>query len=198
MLGGDRIMLEKLIVGVFVGLVALIPALLQFISDRGKTRSRNHQVSRLSTELEFLERCANLSRLDKEQAQQAGMPPLAVEQDLARILAEYRSLKEDELQDQRGPAQVSFGRRALLLFRPSTGRGWLIHTTFYFLMIFMITALAIDLQSPTFDPETGENEFKYLLIGFLIMFGPPLFFLRRAAVRLRERELEERPGATDV
>lgn len=193
-------MFEKLFVPVVVGLFGLLPAVLQWISDRGRTRSRNHQVSRLSTELEFLERWANLSRvgLDDEKTQKTATAPLTVQQDLERILAEYRSIKESELEDQVGSAQVSFGRRALLLFRPSTGKGWLTHTAFYFLIIFAIAMIVSDLQSPTFDPETGENEFKYLLIGVVVIFGPLLFLLQHAGVRRRKRELEQRPGASAV
>jgi len=184
-------MVEKLLVAVVAGLFGLLPVLLQWLSARGAAKSRNTRITLLSEELQFLERWVNLSRvgLGEGQTQPGGTLSQAVQADLAQILAEYRSLREQELKSHARPESVSFGRRALLLFRPSTGRGWLIHTTFYFLTIFALAIIVSDYQSPTFDPETGENEFKYLLIGLFVIFGPILFLLRRAALRLREQEL---------
>lgn len=189
-------MVEKLLVAVVVGLFGLFPVLFQWLSARGAARSRNSRIALLSDELKFLEQWVNLSRvgLDERQAQQGGTPSQAVQTDLAHILVEYRSLKEQELKGQARPENVSFVRQALLLFRPSTGRGWLIHTIFYFLTIFAIATIVSDYQSPTFDPETGENEFKFLLLGILVILGPILFLLRRAAIRLREQDLKQRPG----
>ena len=66
----------------------------------------------------------------------------------------------------------------------------MLHTIFYFLVIFVAVGLITDLQSPTFDPQTGENEFKYLVFGLAILVGPPLYLLRRAALKHRQRMVE--------
>lgn len=186
-------MLERLLVAVVAGLFGMVPVLVKWLVDRGAARGRHNRIQRLSTELDFLERWIKLSGEGQNQGDlQVAPPSQAVQADLTSILEEYRFLKEQELTEHVSPAKVSFARQAMLMFRPFTGRAWLIHTVFYFLIIFAVAMIVADLQAPTYDPDTGENEFKYLLIGILVILGPPLVLLQRAAVRLRMRELHER------
>jgi len=186
-------MVENLLVSIVAGLFGLIPLILQWLSDRSKTKSKHDRILKFSNELEFLEKWVNLysESLTNEKTQQVQMAPQSVQSDLERILAEYRYLREEsELGEQERPSKVSFIRRMLLLFRPSTEKARLIHSIFYFLLIFAIAMLVSDLQSPTFDPQTGENEFGDLLLGIIIFLGPPLLLLQRAAIRLRAQGIK--------
>jgi hypothetical protein len=187
----EQLMLEKLIVPIVAGLFGFIPVLIQWLSARGQARSRSTHISRLSSELAFLEQWIKLSRTGSAQERKAedGPVPEAVQAELASILAEYKSLREKALEIHKRPTEVGFVRRALLLFRPLDGTGWFIHTTFYVLIAFAIAMILSDLQSPTFDPKTGENQFMYLLIGLLTIFVPLLVILQRAAIRRRSRGL---------
>jgi hypothetical protein len=181
--------LEKILLAMIAGLFGLLPALMQFLSQRASARSHNNHIARLMSELEFLERVSSLSK-------GAESPRLDVNQDAARILGEYRALREGEAKAKaaQGPVKVSFVRRLLLLFTPPTATGWVLHTVFYVLLIFIGAMLISDYQNPTYDPTTGENEFIYLVIGIVVIFGPILFFLRRAAVRQLDRHARPSPA----
>jgi hypothetical protein len=169
------------------GLFGLLPAIMQFLAQRATARSHNNHIARLMSELEFLERVSSLSK-SGERAQ------LDVNPDAARILSEYRALREGEAKAAQKPVKVSFVRRLLLLFTPPTATGWVLHTAFYVLLIFIGAMLVSDYQNPTYDPDTGENEFIYLVVGVVIIFGPILFFLRRAAVRQLDRHARPSPA----
>jgi hypothetical protein len=186
------IMYENLLLAVVAGLFGLLPVFFQWLSDQAKDKSRNSHLSHLSAELDFLERWVKLSRgrSSDEQTAQHGAGSQSLESELTHILLEYRSLRERERIGHVPPYEVSPVRRALLLFRPRPGKAW-IHTTFYFLIIFIVVMIVSDLRSPTFDPKTGENEFKYLLIGILAIFGPLLLWLQRAAVRIKKGERKQ-------
>ena len=186
-------MLEKLLVAGVAGLLGLLPVLFQWLSARSAARSRNKRIELLSEELKFLEQWVALSGagLAEGQTQQGAPPARVIQTDLAVVLTEYRSLRETELEHHARPEDVSLIRKVFLLFRPTTGMGWLIHTSFYFLTITMIVMLASDLASPTHD-AAGQNEFSSLLIGLLVIFGPIEILLVRAGVKLRERLLAKK------
>src|SRR4051812_12408379 len=128
---GD-ILIDKLLVAAVAGLFGFLPVLLQWLSARAAAKSRTSRITLLSEELKFLEQWVNLSnvRSPEEQTPERPRVPEAIQVELANILSEYRSLREQELKGQARPENVSFLRRALLLFRPSTRIGWLIHSTF--------------------------------------------------------------------
>ena len=184
-------LIDKLLVAAVAGLFGFLPVLLQWMSARAAAKSRASRITLLSEELKFLEQWVNLSNVGSHEEQSRERPPVpeAIQIDLANILSEYRSLREQELKGQARPQNVSFVRRALLLFRPSTRLGWLIHSTFYFLTLFGIAVIVSNYNSPTVDPEPGHSGFKSMLLGMLIIFGPVLFLLQRAALRLRKQEL---------
>ena len=82
-------------------------------------------------------------------------------------------------------------RRMLLLFTPVSAKGWSYHTLFYVLVLFSIAMIVTDFQAPTYDPVTGESEFGLLVIGVVVLFGPPVFLFMRLANRDRARHIEE-------
>src|SRR5262245_42314933 len=176
-------LLEKLLLGVIAGLFGLVPVIVQLVAARSQAKSRNNEVARLGAELEFLTKLDTLSRAA---VKDVPVPPpvVGLHDDLARLLSDYRAIRPFAIQHP-GPGTLSFVSRLFLLFRPHSAPGWLLHTVFYFLVIFVAVGLITDLQSPTFDPQTGENQFKYLVLGLVILVGPPLFLLRRAALKHR-------------
>ena len=181
-------LLEKLLMAVVAGLFGLVPVIVQLVSARSQSKSRSNHITRLSTELEFLNKLSELSRthagvLPAERAAQ----PLDVQPDLSNLLLDYRKVRQGPVPVRAPDTAPSFAARALLLFVPPTAAGWAIHSAFYFLVISATFAVVSDLQAPTYDPETGANEFPNLVVGLLVLLGPPLFMLRRAALRLRER-----------
>ena len=186
-------LLEKLLLGVVAGAFGLVPAIVQLVSARSQAKSRNNEVARLGAELEFL---SKLDALSRSSVMDANGPRTSVSlhDDLARLLSDYRAIRPVGVQQPRTGA-LSFVARLFLLFRPHSAHGWLLHTVFYFLVIFVAVGLITDLQSPTFDTQTGENEFKYLVLGLAILVGPPLFLLRRAALRHRQRMVEAQAAA---
>jgi hypothetical protein len=190
-------LLEKLLLAVIAGSFSLVPGIVQLVSARSQAKGRSDEVARLGAELEFLTRLDALSRAASASAGEArsAESPVNVQSDLARLLSDYRAMRPKVPEEHHRYGALSFAARLLLLFRPHTHQGWAIHTVFYFLVIFVVVGLLTNLQSPTFDPKTGENEFRYLVIGLAVLVGPPLFLLRRAALRHRERALEARAAA---
>jgi hypothetical protein len=81
---------------------------------------------------------------------------------------------------------VSFVRRALLLFLPANGKAWLIHVCFYFIVTFCLLGL-LGLAIEPYDSKTGESTWAYGLLGLVFLFGLPLFVLQRAAMRIHNR-----------
>ncbi len=186
-------MIENLTIAIVAGMFGFLPALLQWISDRNKTRSINHRITKLSTELNFIEQWAKLSGSVSGSSESGASSASSgkVQQLLDSILNEYASIRTAKLEERTKPAEVSVIRRMLLLFRPSSGGGWMIHTIFYFLVFFIVAIIISGIQEPMINPETGENELLFLLLGIAILFGPLLIFLQRMAMRVRKKELEK-------
>jgi hypothetical protein len=178
---------EKVLLALIPAIFAFFPALLNWLSNRASARGRAGSLALLSNELKFLEQWANLARADPPEGQTRGSAPSSLQPDLDRILAEYRAPhKEQETREQ--PEHVPMLRKGLLLFRPLSGKGWILHSSFYFLMIFAFSMIASEIAYP--DP--AEGTLMDLVLGIMIIFLPILFFIVRAALRLRDQELKER------
>jgi len=186
-------MIEKIFIAMIAGLFGLIPVILQWLSGRRKTRSYEHKLSTLSKELELLEKLISVCNLGTENDDYQGSNDAVkrYKEEAERIFVEYKSLQENDLEQKPAPFEISFIRRAFLLFLPVTTMGWLLHTLFYFLMTFMLVMILPEWESPTIDPETGENQFTSLLIGLAVIFGPIFIILQRSAIRLRKKASEE-------
>ncbi len=80
-----------------------------------------------------------------------------------------------------------------LLFRPTSAKGWALHSSFYFLEIFWVAMLVSEWWAPTPGGTFGD-----LALGSLLLLGIPWFFLRRAAVRLRDQQAGSRTVAVNT
>ena len=126
----------NIVVALLAGVFGLLPVLLQWLSERSKSRVRDRQVTRLQSELDFLEHWANLS--------QAGAPEGAsaspdIQPQLDRLLTQYDDLKHKELHPEERSLEVGLVRRMFLAYAPSGPLAWGVHTIFYVLIIFTAT-----------------------------------------------------------
>jgi len=182
------------------GLFGLLPILIQRISERSKAKSKQHKISKLANELEFLKQWVNLylEGIGKPE-EQTEKSSQVLQPDLDRILTEYRSLKEEEDKEAQkvleASAEVSLARRVLLLYRPISGMAWVVHTIFYILVLF-VTALLVTGGIDVTQDVLKPSGFMMLVLGAVIIFGPLLVVLQRVAVRLREKKLSPAPQAS--
>jgi hypothetical protein len=185
----QNIDIQQIIVAVVVALCGILPALLQGLASRASRKTTAHRLEQLSTDLDFIERWSKLSREQQSGAEPA--PALQLQGDLDRVLRQYRALKaRDAHENIREFTEISFLRRMFLLFTPASPKAWIYHTVFYVVVLFSTVMLVEDWRNPTFDPETGQNEFVYLLTGFLLLFGLPAILLVRKANQERKRQIE--------
>ncbi len=184
----DKAVLEKVLLALIPAIFAFVPAILNWLSNRALARGRAGRVALLSNELKFLEQWATLSRAQPTAPGTVAAPP-SLEPDLERILNEYRDIKEREAAAADRPEQVSAWRRALLLFRPLSFKGWLLHTAFHFLAIFALSMIASEALAPVPTDEGAQSDLVSLVIGVAILFLPPLWLLRRSALRLRDAQM---------
>ena len=183
----EKAMIEKLLLALIPAVFAFIPALLSWLSNRASARGRAGRLALLSNELKFLEQWANLARTDSREGQPPGAATSSLQPDLDRILAEYRAHRKQDMLGEERPEHVPALRKGLLLFRPLSGKGWMLHSAFYFLVVFAFSMIASEIITP--DPEEGS--LVDLVIGIIVIFVPILFFIARAALRLRDRQLKE-------
>lgn len=190
-------LMGKLLPALVAGLFAFVPAILNWMSNQASARGRNGRVNLLAAELKLLEQWLNLSRSAQPPARGglAGEPvPMvpavpSVQPDLDLILAEYRSLRAQAALAQHRPDEVSPIARQLLLFRPLSFGGWMLTTAFWFLVIFVLGMAAAEAGAP-------EGELGFLVLGSLILFGPPLFLIRRKALKMRDAQVKLRQEAS--
>jgi hypothetical protein len=183
-------LMGKVLPALVAGLFAFVPAILNWMSNQASARGRNGRVSLLAAELKLLEQWLNLARSAAPPASggAAGEPvPMAtsVQADLDLILAEYRSLRAQAALAQHRPDEVSPIARQLLLFRPLSFGGWMLTTAFWFLVIFVLGMAASEASAP-------QGELGFLLLGSLILFGPPLYLIRRKALKMRDAQVKLR------
>jgi|GEM_PF-3130604 len=185
-------MIEKMLVSMVAGLLGLVPAILQWFTERGKAKNRHNQLVKLSNELEFIEKWIKIKNdCTGDDTKENAALLINVQNDMVRILDDYRLIKQKESQARIEGAKIPAFRRMFLLFTPLSPKGWLIHSAFYVLIIFAVSIIISDFQHPTYDPETGANEFTDLLIGLVILFCPIFIFLQWVGVRDWNEEMAE-------
>jgi hypothetical protein len=188
-------LMGKLLPALVAGLFAFVPAILNWMSNQASARVRNGRVTLLAAELKLLEQWLNLSRSAQPSSRggEAGEPSTAapsLQPDLDNILAEYRSLRAQAALAQHRPDEVSPVARQLLLFRPLSFGGWMLTTVFWFLVIFVLGMVISEARAP-------EGELGVLILGSLVLFGPPLYLIRRKALRMRDAQVKVRQEALD-
>lgn len=173
------------------GLVALVPVLFQIISNRARRKSSEYKLSSLASELEFLEKWSALydRHQQVDEAARSASTAANVASKLEDVYSRYLLITLHGHKEIPTPAtNLSFLRRAFLLFKPTSAKGWLYHTIFYYFAIFM----------PWVGVETLINVIKYgatqddtdLLVGLAVFFVA-LIFVSLAANRDRLKNLEE-------
>jgi hypothetical protein len=209
---------ENVGVALVAGTFGLIPIILQWIATYSQRRDRIHRLDNLRAELEFLERLSAFQgKIGDGENPIQSETKLRVENAVSDLLDQYSALPKDipsapavpsrpstEQPSTERPSaerpppppveQHSLFRRVFLLYQPETPLGWVWHTLFYILMSIFLTLLISDFFNPTYDPETGANEFWYLLFGLAFLEGIPLLVLQRLArYEARKSQLPDSP-----
>ncbi|WNO08128.1 hypothetical protein [Teredinibacter sp. KSP-S5-2] len=176
-------MVEKILMALIAGLFGLLPIIIQMLNERSRRRSATFRLDRLIKEIEFLEAYGRVTESYGE-AQNPGL----MSADLLSVREEYKQIRFD-LEKSTAKSSISWWQRLFLLFRPLSTKGWVVHTAFYFLVIFCAAMMVGDLLHPTQNLQTGESEFIYLVIGISILFGPLFFWLQKTAIGIRKKDL---------
>jgi hypothetical protein len=202
---------EAFAVAFVAGLFGLIPLMWQISATRAQRRDRMTRLSHLRAELELLERLNTLqgevSAGDEAAKRELD---LTINNALGYVLGQYNALSElapskiapsstksapstvgdgETVGDseQPSPRQLSFLRRALLLYDPDTALGWILHTVFYVGSIISLMFLLVLLAS--FDHEA--------ILGGVVLTTPVVIvlliirYLARRARRHVAPQLEE-------
>src|SRR5215212_9854806 len=137
-------MTTQLVVAFVAGLFSLIPLMVQIASTRAQRRDRMSRLNQLRAELELLERLHTLQG-EVSTTDEAAKPRtnLIISEALSSVLAQYNQLSEIPPSavlgsKQPSPRQLSFFRRAFLLYTPYTISGWILQTLFYFFALFFL------------------------------------------------------------
>jgi hypothetical protein len=196
-------MSTELAVALVAGLFGLVPLMVQIATTRAQRRDRMSRLNQLRAELELLERLHTLqgevSTTDEATKPQTNV---VIRDSLSKVLDQYNKLSEIAPSTvvggkQPSPENLSFIRRAFLLYNPHTTSGWIFHTLFYMLAIIFVS-LSV-LWSPYFyDPKylssMGVGGMVAALFLLSIPVGIPLLITQRLARRNAARnatQLEE-------
>jgi len=179
--------IEKILVALVVGLMGLVPVLLQSISNKRREKSRSSQLNKLQNELNFLEKWKNLSSSVQENENQ--ITNNIIETSLKSILEQYQKLNEVKMKFEQDKAvkdiaQLSLFRRIFLMFLPQSFAGWILHSFFYFLVIFSIVMIISEIVDPL-------DSLGYLLLGTIIIFGIPALIIQRWAIKRMKKDTKK-------
>lgn len=185
-------MLEKVVVPILIGLFGLLPAAVQWLAERNRSRSRQTRIQRLTSEVEFLAGWHKAARIA------AGETAAETDERARRHLDALATAYEALLDADRSPQAREVGRlrRSLLLYWPDTDKAKLVHAGFYVVACTAVGVVLTEQPNFQYDPDTGSNDFIDLIIGSLIVFAPLLIGLQHWATRLHRRAVrgEAPPG----
>ena len=178
---------------IVAGLFGLVPLMVQIVSTRARRRDRMTRLNQLRAELELLERLHTLQG-EVSATDEVTKPPtnVVIRDSLSKVLDQYNNLSEIAPSTlvggkPRSTQQLSFLRRALLLYNPHTSSGWLLHTLFY-----MVTFVYLSL-SLTALVAIGRNAW-WAELNLAFWFYVLLLIIQRLARRNAARnaaQLEE-------
>jgi hypothetical protein len=161
--------MTALMVTVVAGLFGLVPLMVQIATSRAQQRDRMTRLNQLRAELELLERLHTLqgevSTTDDAAKAQTNR---VISDSLRRLLEQYDQLSEIAPSaisgsKQPSPQQLSFLRRAFLLYEPRTISGRILHTLFY--MLASIVPLILLALWPSFSRQPSPvSEYVSLLL----------------------------------
>jgi hypothetical protein len=142
-------MSAELAVALVAGLFGLVPLMVQIATTRAQRRDRMSRLNQLQAELELLEHLHTLQgkvgTTDEAAKPQTNQ---VISDTLSKILEQYNNLSEiapSRVVGGKPPSrrQLSFFRRAFLLYNPHTIFGWTLHTLFYMIAtIFVFYCIA--------------------------------------------------------
>lgn len=169
------------------GLFGLIPLMVQIASTRAQRRDRMTRLNQLRAELELVERLHTL-QVKVSATDEAAKPQtnLVISDSLSKLLDRYNQLSEIAPStisggEQPSARQLSFLRRAFLLYNPRTTSGWILHTLFYMLASIVPVTL-LSLLPSTFAGKFLVEDYLLLFILF-IPIGIALLIIQRLARR---------------
>jgi hypothetical protein len=193
-------MRTELAVALVAGLFGLIPLMVQIVSTRAQRRDRSYRLNQLQAELELLERLHALQGKVGAPGEAANpQTNLVISDSLRKVLDQYNKLSEiapSAVGGRKQPSarQLSFLRRAFLLYSPQTTSGWVLHTLFYSFALVYVSAAMISASA-----ALQYHEFA-MFGGWVIIAIPlaiPLLIIQRLARRNAVRKVaqSEEPNA---
>jgi len=194
-------MSTELAVALVAGLFGLVPLMVQIATTRAQRRDRMTRLNHLRAELELLE---HLHTLQGEviTTDEAAKPRTndVIRDSLSKVLEQYNNLSEiapSTVVGGKAPPrqQLSFLRRALLLYNPRATSGWVLHTLFYMLAIIFV---AFGWLSDLYELFSGHIGFALSdMVLDVVVFGIPLLIIQRLARRNAARHATrlEEPNA---
>ena len=190
----DPDLMGKLLPALATGLLAFIPAILSWMSNQATARGRSGRVNQLAAELKLLEQWLAVSRSVRPAGSAEPPETVDVHSELDGILAEYRAMRAQAAVHRQSPDQLSPWSRRLMIFVPLSIAGWLWSIAFWYIVLILGFAV-----SSTFaDATQSIGDRVGTAVVELALIGIPLFFIRRAALRLRDAQIEARQNATPV
>jgi hypothetical protein len=182
-------------VALLAGLFGLIPLMWQIASTRAQRRDRMTRLTHLRAELELLERLNTLEGQVSAGDEAAKRElDLTINNALSYVMGQYNALSEIAPSKiapstksapstvvggkQPSPRQLSFLRRALLLYDPNTALGWVLHTVFYVLSFFVVGFFLFGVAVPPYHVD--------YFLGWLVISTPigiALVIIQRLARR---------------
>jgi hypothetical protein len=169
------------------GLFGLVPLIVQIASTIAQRRDRMTRLNQLRAELELLERLHTLQGEVSTTDEATKLPTNVVIRDsLSKVLDQYNKLSEiapSTVVGGKPPStqQLSFFRRAFLLYNPHTISGWILHTLFYMIATIFVF-LWIGELSGFFLSDSIGTTLSYMA-GDVVVYGIPLLILQRLARR---------------
>jgi hypothetical protein len=174
-------------VALVAGLFGLVPLTVQIATTRAQRRDRMTRLNHLWAELELLEHLHTLQ--GKVGATDEAAKPQTdqvISDTLSKVLEQYNNLSEiapSTVVGGKPPSgrQLSFFRRAFLLYNPHTISGWILHTLFYMIATIFVFYCIGELSGFFYSDSIGTTLF-YMGV-YVVVFAIPLLILQRLARR---------------
>jgi hypothetical protein len=181
-----RIPLELTVV--FVGgLFGLAPLIVQLATARAQRRDRMARLNQLRAELELLERLHTLQG-EVTTTDEAAKPQtnVVIRDSLSKVLEQYNQLSEIPISAVAGgkppsTQQLSFLRRAFLLYNPHMASGWIMHTLFYMIAFVLVFVSIGEIFVGILNGDTGAG-LQYAALAVVVL-GIPMLIIQRLARR---------------
>src|SRR5918994_1482257 len=183
------------------GLFGLIPLMVQIATTRAQRRDRMTRLNQLRAELELLERLNTLQGEVSTTNEAANSQTNAIIRDsLRKVLEQYNKLSEIPASAVAGgkppsTQQLSFLRRAFLLYNPHTTSGWILHTLFYMIAFILVFVSFGEIFVGILNGDIGAG-LSYAALAVVIL-GLPMLIIQRLARRNAARNAAQFMGGSE-